>query len=478
MPPTNYQYPGTGTGANTHPYPTRTQHGLSEPFVTADISNPNLGPGVYSDNMWHQLESLKDPIIAMNLQERYITTSLYRNFVPVSVAMTQNGHIAESMTFKGIFAMEPNISPVGTRQIWFPGNYTDTWSQEIHFEAYADKVALHRYDDMVQAYTFRGQAGLIPIVRTLLSESMVVGLDTLARNAYLSNPRLHYINDRADFGEILANDLYELEEARQIWLDLTYEDVPLANSPLGNGVGTMVCVTTPSVIHDIKVHAGDQFVDADRYARPEIRLKYEVGMYDNVRYIAARRNVLWNAGAITLQAVTQADYGPGDGGSPNLVDSVYRVGQASGVQNWIEVDDASDFDVNDMVTVHVGRTSAFGVVNGVDYREGTSRLRKIVAIDGSRITFNKPLFHEFPAGSFITKAQHVHPSTYMAGPETVVNAVGEPIHVEVIEPIDDARAIWRFVWLGRFKYQLFRPETSRVVYSGGTMGRWGAGYAP
>jgi len=476
--PTTYTYPGTGTGATSHPYPTRAEHSIAEPFTLADPLDAAQGPGAYSDNMWYQLQSLKDPIIAMNLQERFQTLSLYRQFVPTQVAMTQDGHIAESMTFQGIFAMEPQIDPVGTRQIWFPSNYVDTWKQSISFEFYADKVALHRYDDRVQAYRFRGQAGLIPIARTLLSESMVIGLDLLARNAFYDGQRKHFINDRANFGAVVAGDKYVLTEAQKVWLDLTYEDVPLAMSPTGNGVGTMIAITTPSVIHDIKSSAGTDFITADLYARPELRLRYEVGMYDNVRYIAARRNVLWNCGTVVHQAVTQLDYGPGDGAWTGLVDGVYQVGQTSGVSNWIEVDDASGFTVNDMVTVHQTRTNAYGVTNGVDYKEGTARLRKIVAIVGNTIAFNMPLFHEFPAGSFITLAQSIHPTTYIAGPMGVVNGVGEPIGVEVREPIDDAGAIWRFVWMGRFKYQVMRPEVFRIVNSAGTLPRWGAGYSP
>jgi hypothetical protein len=431
--------------------------------------------------MWYQLESLNQPLLQMNLQERYKTLSLYARLVPTQVAMRgPEGYVGKSMTFKGIFAMEPQTDAVGTRQIWFPSNYTDTWEQSITFEHFADKVALHRYDDMCQRFLFRGQPGLIAIARTLLAESVTVALDIQARNAFYDGQRKHFINNRADFSEVVAGDIYDLTEAQQIWLDLVYEDVPLATSPTGNGVGTMICVTTPSVIHDIKTQAGSDFITADLYARPELRLKYEVGMYDNVRYVAARRNVLWNCGTIDVQAVTQLDYGPGDGASPNLVDGVYQVGQqgVSGIENWITLDTVAGLQVNDMVTIHQSRTSDFGVTNGVDYREGTARLRRIVEINGNQITFNKPLFHEFPAGSFVTKALDIHPSNFIAGPMGVVNGVADPIEMHTKEPIDDANAIFRFIWMGRYKHQVMRPEVFRLVNSAGTMPRWGAGYAP
>jgi len=73
--PVNYTYPGTGTGAS-HPYATRLDHSLSEPFTLANPLDAAQGPGAYSDNMWYQLETLKDPIIQMTLLERWRAQSV------------------------------------------------------------------------------------------------------------------------------------------------------------------------------------------------------------------------------------------------------------------------------------------------------------------------------------------------------------------------------------------------------------------
>lgn len=502
--PVAWTYPGAVAGGDptAHPYDTRAQHSLSSPFDINIPGNAAAGPGAYSDNMWYQWETLKDPAIQMVLQERYQTLSLYKNFVPTVVAMRNaNGSVPESMTIKGIFSMEPGgIEPIGMRQIWLTGNYTDTYSQSISFEHYGDKVTAHKYDNMVQAYLFRGAPGLIPIARTLLSESVTITLDTQARNAFLSGPRYHYSdpNNVTNFGGISYagnKGLYDLSENRDLWMDLTYEDVPLAQSPLGDSVGTMICITTPSVVRQIidLAHTGNgEWVDVNRYARPEVRLKYEVGMYENVRFIAARRNVLWNTGTIVAQFATAEDYGPGDGAYGGLIDNTYQVGQpvSAGVTNYIELSSitgaVTDLKVNDMITIHqrtVGSTapaSGKGVANGVDYKEGTARLRRIVNIDAanSRISLDKPLFHEFPAGSFVTKAEHIHPSTYIAGGEGVINAVADPISTNAPGPIDDLGAIYRFSWDGYYKHQVFRPEVFRINFSAGRTPRWGAGVAP
>jgi hypothetical protein len=123
-------------------------------------------------------------------------------------------------------------------------------------------------------------------------------------------------------------------------------------------------------------------------------------------------------------------------------------------------------------------TDDFGVSapDGVDYREATARHRRITAINGNLITLSMPLFSEFAAGDFVTKAPHIHSTIYIAGP-SVVNGVGDPIMAYPMPPIDDARAIWRFIWQGKFKYQLFMPEFHHIVFHGGTPPRFGTGYS-
>jgi hypothetical protein len=140
-----YVYPGTGTAQASHPYANPLEHGSQEPFTLVNPLNAAEGPGLYSDNMWYRLETLKDVALQFALLEKFRLESIYRALVPTQVALrTDTGAISESMTFKGLFPMEPNYGEVGRRQIWFASNYTDTWSKQITFSDYADKVALHR----------------------------------------------------------------------------------------------------------------------------------------------------------------------------------------------------------------------------------------------------------------------------------------------------------------------------------------------
>jgi hypothetical protein len=438
--------------------------------------------------MWYQIESLRDIPVQLALLEKFRLDSVYRALVPTQIAMRNpNGSIGESMTFKGVFAMEPNYGEVGRRQIWFSSNYTDTFEKTIVFADYADKVALHEYDDQVQAYLFRGTPGLVNLARTMLGESMTIALDILARNAFLEGPRFHTIaggnvshghaSGKPQFTGILNTDVFNVNLGRDVWMDLSYEDIPFAANP--NGVqGTLFSITTPSAINAVIAAANTQWREANLYGNPQLLMRYEVGMWANTRFINSRRNVLWNCGDVIHRGVLQMDYGPGDGGSPDLVDKVYKVGQQNNVEHWIEVDDASGFAVNDLVTIHQTTTDEFGVStpDGVDYREATARVRRIVGKDGNKITFDKPLFSEFNAGDFVTKGVHIHVTLYIGGP-SVVNGVADPIMAYPMPPIDDARAIYRFIWKGRFKYQLFMPEFHHIIFHGGTPPTWGTGTA-
>ena len=463
-----------------------------------DAYNASKGPGAYSDNMWANLDNLHDVSTQMALQEKYRLASVYSALVPTSIAMrTSQGAIAEEMIFKGVFAMEPNTTPVGRRQIWFGSNYTDTFQEKITFQDHADKIALHRYDDLIQTYLFRNSIGLKQMASTLLGETITIALDILARNAFLDSPFFWVIDTAGttpmkkptgknypDFSSITSANHFKLDVARQVLEALAYQDHPMAANPNGPS-GALYCITTPSTPNRIREQAAtagsvaSQWRETNLYANPSMLLNSEVNMFENVRYSQTRRNVLWNCGTITQRSTTAAAYGPGDGGYKGLVDKVYTIGQtvASGALEWIEVDAVTNLAVNDIVTIHKATdvTSDFGITNGVDYRSGEARIRRIVAIDATGantpggnpgIAFDKPLFSEFPAGSYVTKGVHVHASIFIAGPG-VVNAVGEPIMIYPKEPIDDANAIWRVIWQGRFKYQTIKPGLINVVFHGG-----------
>ena len=94
--------------------------------------------------------------------------------------------------------------------------------------------------------------------------------------------------------------------------------------------------------------------------------------------------------------------------------------------------------------------------------DGTQETRRIVAIDGDNLSFDKPLLKPHAAGDYITNAVDIHGSIFMGGPG-VVYGVGERPHPVLLPVIDDLGMIRRLAWRGFVKMQLFRPEMFEVV---------------
>jgi len=402
--------------------------------------------------------------------------SVYRNYVPmkVNLAAQQTG----VMHFTLLYDLEPNTDSIGLRDLWLPAAHTDSAQVTITMEHHGDKVALHKYDDMITYWRQnRGRAGLRPIVRRLLANSMTEYLDVLARNAFLSAPYTLYTGSgNTDFGDLSSSDLFDISVAQDIWLGLSYRQVPMAINPNGP-TGTIVCITTPGVIYDIQNQAGSDWISVNQYQGRAQLLRYEVGMYKNVRFVQTVRNTLWNCGPITKQVTITSALNPGDGAAAT-VDDVYSAGQSSAT-HYIQLDTfaAGDFNVNDIITIHTTRTDDFGVTNGVDYRSGMNTVRRIVSVDETnyRIAVDKPVMKDYSTDlgggvyGYVTKGLHVHASVFIGGPNGVVAGVAQPPEIHVPPVVDDIMAMYRFSWDAYLKYQMFRPEVVEVVFSAGNV---------
>jgi hypothetical protein len=195
--------------------------------------------------------------------------------------------------------------------------------------------------------------------------------------------------------------------------------------------------------------------------------------------------VLWNCGALIAQAPISAAIHAGDGApvpSTTKVDNTYRVGQTSaGIVNYIQLGTfgtgaITDIHVNDIVTVHLTRSSAYGVTNGVNYAEGTLSNRRVVAVDtgNARITLDTPIMIDMAtdlgAGvyGYVTKGRNIHASIFVGGPQAIVSGVALPPRFHAPPPVDDFEMVQRFSWDGYLGYQVYAPEVFEVVFSAGT----------
>lgn len=421
-----------------------------------------------------------DPIVDTLFRQQSVFTGLvrfYRNLGSVN---------AKNMTITQILDVHANFDPLGLRDIWMPASHLDSRSLSVTFSRYGGKVAYHEYDDIITYWKANQAGGMAGILQGQLGQHMIDVHDYLTRNAFLALPFSKIVGGGADFSAIGTGDIMTLRQSEEMWLGFGYRDVPMAQNPTlpQANAGTLLCITSPGVIYDIRQGTTDNlsWLPVVKYARPEMAFRYEVGSMFGTRYLMTPRATLWNCGEIIKQQTITAAVTAGDG-SPDPdttnVDGTYRVGQ-SAATNYLQLDSDyadSDWAVGDILTIHVDRTSSFGITNGVDYRDGKLHVRRLVAKDAGnrRLSFDKPIMVDMDvdlgAGvyGYVTKGRHVHSSIFIAGPDAVVGGVGRAPVVKALQPVDDFGQVFRFSWNSYEGFNTYRPEVAEVVFSAGTI---------
>jgi hypothetical protein len=393
---------------------------------------------------------------------------------------------ATQMTVTQLFDPHPNTDTISNRQIWLPSMYIDSRSITITFQRNGNKMAYHKYDDMITYWKKNNKAGLRAIVRGALGQSEVDMNDLLARNALISGALTTgyklYAGDATDFNDIAVGDKFDPGIGSDIWLGMINRNVPGAMAPSGAG-STIVCYTTPGVIYDIQGNEG--WIDVQQYQGMVALMNYEVGTYKNVRYVQTPKCTLWNCGVVIARAPIVAAFHGGDGSpdpSTTKVDGTYSVGQGSaGIVHYLQLDTATsgslgDIQVNDIITIHKTVTSDYGVTDGVDFTEGTLMNRRVVSINTStkRITLDQPVLLDYDTDlgdgvyGYVTLARNVHASIFVGGPQPIVCGVAQAPEFYELDPIDDFKSIYRFSYDQYMGYQPYRPEVFEVVFSAGT----------
>lgn len=442
----------------------------------------------YSDNPWEVMDRNQrvwyDPELA-TMYRRNAVFSPTLNFVK------NNGSVrASKMVMNQQLDPHPDTSQLANRQIWMPASHIDSRQIEVEFKRHGGKVAMHKYDDLVTYWKQNNRAGIRRIIRGALGFHMVSVLDLIARDAYvggaLDTGYEMYVGGGSDFSGITTQDLFELNIGLDIWLGMTLRDVAVAQGPSG-AQNNILCYTTPSVIYDIQKGTGsDEWIAVNQYEGRAQALRYEVGTYKNIRFVQSPRLVLWNCGALIAQGSVDAAITAGDGSpdpdTPTKVDGTYLTGQSSdGITHYISVGSwgtgsLADIDVGDMVTIHVTRTADYGITNGVDFKEGTAHVRRVVGKSATpdQLVLDKPIMVDMDTDlgggvyAYVTKGRHIHASVFVGGPQGIVSGVAQPPRMYTPDPIDDFESIYRFSWDAYLGHQPYAPEVFEVVLSAGT----------
>ena len=442
----------------------------------------------YPDNPWANLPSKEREFYDPLLREIYSRQSIYSRHIDfqfdLGATRTTKMHSFE------LIAPDANYGTLGNRDLWLRSNRFDTYEREITVSHYGDKLSFHKYDDMT-TWLQQGNPGLLNIINIAMGQMVIDTMDVVARNAFMTHPYPYIVGGGSNFSAVGSSDKMTTSAVEDVWTGMQYRQLPYMSRHVDMSPGSLMCITTPGVIRDLREEAETNGIDWKtivQYSDPNLAFNGAIGMYKNILWVSTPEARLMNAGTITVQATIDAAASQGDGApapGSTKVDGVYKMGQASGVTHSITVSDTTGFTVGDEVTIHKLRTSANGVTNGVDYTDPDLQVRRIVSISGTTggtLVFNKPLMKDFDTdlGSgvygYITLGQHIHTSLFIGARNGLMGGVGQPPRIHRPPVIDDTMSQNRVTWDGYFGYELWEPEAFELVLSSGTNRGWGAAY--
>jgi len=370
------------------------------------------------------------------------------------------------MTFTEVFDSAPNWNALAESDVWLTGSYLDSRTVTINIEIHGDIL---KFNDYTSAISYINSGDIPGLVRNKIGLNMVEYLDHLARQALLSHPTPVFAGGtQASRTAIGAADIFAPDYAELARVHLEELNIPGVMSP-GDGEGqTIVCITTPRVIHDIRTAQNGPWLEVHNYHATGAKFRSEVGMWGGVRFIKSNRMHLRNYGAVQQQTTLSNATVVGQGAAAT-VDSVYAVGQA-GSTRYVEIPDGdgANYSVGDYVTIHA---QAVGAGNPPNETDGTQETVRIVAIDTGanpdRLTFDRPLLKPHAAGDFITKGIDLHASAFLGGPSCVFGIAENP-HPINPPKFDDLMMVNRVGWRMFGKMQLWRPEWQELHFTAGS----------
>lgn len=387
--------------------------------------------------------------------------------------------------------MEPDINP---NPIPMTANYikalgVDSRQRSLSVLRYGDKVQLHKSSNVFQQWSLSGGRDWQPLLRGILGQSVVRKNERLSRDAFMRGPQGYwtYGGNATSIATIGADDTFGLDVVNEWNLRVGSTGNPLIPGDLMN---SKIAIIPPGCTFDFQnslaAATGNEaalYRDARLYGGEAIR--YEIGSYKDVRFVqhpndkyGFNQSVLYNAGAITKQYGVTEPIRSGDGApdpETTKIDDLWAIGQKAAT-HWVQLEDFADADyvVGDLVTIHIARTNAYGVTNGVNFLDGYTIVRRVYSVDhvNNRLAFDRSIMMDYDAAftgasesgsaqstfyAYVTKAQHIGLVLVVGGRGAVRGDIGDPLQFHEPRPVDDFDSIWRFTWEQIVGYNPWEP---------------------
>ena len=368
----------------------------------------------------------------------------------------------------------------------------DSRFRKTSMARWGDKVQLHKSSQYFQMWRLSAGRDWRPLLRGVLGNNVRRKIEAVSRNSFLKGPKTYwtYGGNATNWNTLGTDDKFSLEQVNRWNMGLSQTGTPVVPGGL---LTEKLCIIPPGAVFDFQEslagaanNQASMWRDATLYQGREA-LRYELGTFKNVRFIEAPNDrygfnpaVLYNCGAIIKQVTIIAAVNPGDG-SPDpdvdadAVDGVWHVGQKD-VKHYISTSSftATDFKVNEIVTIHTLRTNAYGVTNGVNPLSGKTINRRVVkvAIDddvsGSetyRLSFDRPIMSKYTTDlggtvfGYVTKGANVGFCLAVGAGGGMHGNLNQPLAFYEPRPVDDFDSVWRYTWDMLGGIDVFEPST-------------------
>lgn len=389
-------------------------------------------------------------------------------FVPYCLPKTDfSAKQTKQIVFTEVYDAEPYWGPISEGQYYLDGIQLGSRQVTLQVEPYAN---IFKYTDMSEYFTYWQNGNFAEIVRGKLGQNMVQTLDVLAMNAHLDSPFATYAGGKTRF-TMLQTDLYTPDLGELAYIHLQERNVPGLVSVNDGGDPMMVAITSPRVIHDIRIGAGSNWIDILKYQHAEKKMNHEVGAWGGLRYVKSTRLLRRNYGLVSNQSALASATVPQQGGAATVY-GVYTTGADVTAPRYVTVAATAGFSVGQYVTIHSATVYDADGSGGKAPKNSdpTQEVRQIVQIDNTNhyLYFDKPLLKAHAAGDLVTKGVDLNYSIVIGGP-AVAMGVAEMPTLTFPPKIDDAQMINRIGWRMIGKFQQFRPEWCELIVSGGSV---------
>lgn len=436
----------------------------------------NINPvAVVDQNTWDD----KVPEVLMNFQRG---PSIFTPLIDWTDRSQVTG--AAASTFTDLLEGDIDNDEIG-----FADNYIeqpngiDSRFRKIAVKRYGDKVQVHKSTSYFNQWKMSGGRDWTGLLRGVLGNNVRRKMEILSRNAYLLGPQSYwtYAGGATNFNTLDAGSKFGLDMVNAWNLRIGSTGTPVIP---GDASNAKLVIVPPGSMYDFqeKISAlsspDTQWLNAQMYkAEP---LRYETGSYKGVRFVVnpsdnygMNSSVLYNAGKIAVQSAIKVAITAGDG-SPDpettAVDGTWYVGQKD-VAHYITVASGTGFAVNDVVSIHTQRTDAYGVTNGVNFLSGKTVVRRIVKIDGAKLSFDRPIMKNYNVdlGStvfgYVTKAVHVGMNLVLGSRGGIMGSVNKPLEFYDPRPVDDFNSVFRFTYDMNIGFNIWEPNLFEIHFT-------------